>query len=176
MCWKAALTFGASYYQTRVEDLIQFDFGSLKNINIGRADIDGAEAYADWSNDWASLRVSYDWTQARNADTGEELIRRPEHSWRLDARLHPTRRFALALQWTYVGERRDVTYDDAGAFGSASGVVPSFNVGAIAATFDLDERAQVFARIDNVADERYEQPSAFVGSPRSVTVGLRARY
>lgn len=176
--WRAGanLTLGGSYYQTRIDDLIQYDFGALHNVNIGRADIDGAEAYAQWANAWASIRVSYDWTRARNAETGEQLVRRPEDAWRLDARLRPTRRLSLALQWAYVGARRDVAYDDAGAFVSGSGLVSAFNVGALSATYDIDETAQLFGRIDNIADERYEQPSAFAGAPRSVSVGLRARY
>jgi len=36
---------------------------------------------------WASLRVSYAYTDAQNADTGAELARRPRNSWRIDAHL-----------------------------------------------------------------------------------------
>ncbi len=170
------LTLGASYYRTRIDDLIEYDFAALQNINIGAANIDGDEIYAQWANTWASLRVRYDWLRARNADTGEPLLRRPENSWRLDAQVRPTSRLSLALQWSYVGARRDVVYDNVGAFVSASAPVSAFSLAAISATFDLDARAQLFGRIDNVADERYEQPSAFAGAPRSLTVGLRARY
>lgn len=168
---------GGSYYQTRIENLIEYDFPTLRNINVGEAEIDGAEAYIEAAaGARASLRLSYAWTDARNGLTGAPLLRRPEDAWRLDTRLNLSERLGLALSWTYVGDRRDVTYRDNGTFESSSGEVEAHAIGAIAATFDLDERAQLFARIDNVTDETYEQPAAFAGAPRAAFVGLRARY
>lgn len=177
--WRASdiVTFGASYYQTRIGDLIEYDFSQLKNVNVGRAAIDGAEAYVlltPAAN--ASLRIGYAWTDARNAESGQQLARRPRDAWRLEARWRFTGRLSAALQWTYVGARQDVIYDDSGAFTSASGRTPASNVGSVSATFDLDAHAQLFARIDNVSDEIYEQPSAFAGPPRTGTIGVRARF
>lgn len=177
--WRAndALRFGASYYQTRIENLIEYDFFQLMNVNVGEAEIDGVEAYAEVSaGDWAVLRASYAWTDATNGATGAQLARRPEDTWRLDARLRPTDRLTLAATWTYVGERTDVTYSDAGTFLTSNGVIDAFNVASLAATFDLDDRAQIFVRVDNVTDEAYEQPAAFAGAPRSVTFGVRAAF
>lgn len=177
--WRAldALSLGASYYQTRIDDLIEYDFGQLKNINIGRAKIDGAEAYIEErALSWGSLRLTYAYTDAKDAGTGAELARRPRNSWRVNAHVTPMERLGLDLSWTYVGARTDVTYDDGGNFVSGAGRAPSFNVGALAATFDLDTHAQLFARIDNITDETYEQPAAFAGAPRSVIAGVRARF
>jgi vitamin B12 transporter len=180
--WEAGADFrlgrfnaGASYYQTQIENLIEYDFFQLMNVNIGEAEIDGAEAYVEAApTDWASLRLAYAWTDARNGASGDELARRPEHAWRLDARVQSTERVGLALSWTYVGDRSDVTYDDSGAFAQVNGRVEGYDVGALSATFDLDERAQLFLRVDNVTDEVYEQPAAFAGPPRSILVGVRA--
>ena len=177
--WKAgeALTLGASYYQTRINDLINYDFALLKNVNIDRAKIDGAEANIDAHPfAWGALRLAYDYTDATNALTGAELTRRPRDSWRLDASITPMQRLAFALSWTYVGARTDVTYDNGGNFLSGSGRVPSYNVGALSATFDLNAHAQLFARIDNLTDQNYEQPAAFAGAPRNGMVGVRTRF
>lgn len=171
------LTLGGSYYETRVEDLIEYDFGLLQNINIGRADIDGAEAYVETAPvSWGSLRLAYAWTDPRNGITGAQLIRRPEHALRFDARVRPITPLELALTWSFVGERGDVTYDNAGVFLSGNGRVSSFHAGALAATYALNERAALFARVDNLTDETYEQPSAFAGAPRAFTFGIRASY
>jgi vitamin B12 transporter len=171
------VSVGGSYYRTRVENLIEYDFVALQNRNIGEAEIDGAEAYIEAApSEWAWLRLSYAWTDARNGQTGAPLLRRPQDAWRLDARAAPNERLGLALSWTYVGERRDVTYDDDGMFQLASGEVAAYSIGAVAATFDLDSRAQLFARIENVTDETYEQPAAFAGAPRAAFLGLRAKY
>lgn len=171
------LTLGGSYYQTRIEDMIDYNFGTLQNVNVGEASIDGAEAYIEAAPaSWASLRLVYAWTDARNELTDAPLARRPENAWRIDARVTPTERLALALSWDFIGERTDVTYRDNGTFESGNASVESFNVGALAVTFDLDERAQLFARVDNLSDETYEQPAAFAAAPRGTSVGVRARF
>lgn len=167
---------GGSYYRTRITDLIEYDFAVLQNVNIGRADIDGAEAYVEAAPaPWTSLRVAYSWTDAINGDTGEQLSRRPEHAWRIEGRIQPAEGFTLTAAWDHVGERTDVAYDDAGLFLSAMGTAEPYDVGAIAATFDVNADIQVFARVDNVTDETYEQPLAFASRPRAAVVGLRAR-
>jgi vitamin B12 transporter len=173
----SAATFGASYYQTRISNLIDYDFATLRNINVRRAAIDGAEAYVETAPAaWLTLRASYAWTDATDADTGAQLLRRPEHAWGLDADLRPAARARLHLAWRLVGERADVTYDDDGFFLSSSGRVPSYSVGALSGTYALTDRLEAFARIDNVADKTYEQPAAYAGAPRTGLVGVRAKF
>jgi vitamin B12 transporter len=172
-----AVQLGGSYYSTRIDNLIEYDFPTLQNINVGEAEIDGAEAYVEAApNSWTSVRLAYAWTDARNGLTGASLLRRPEDAWRLNVELRPLDRVTLALSWTYVGERRDVTYDDSGAFESSAGIIDAYAIGAVAATLHIDARSQLFARIDNIADTTYEQPAAFAGAPRAVFVGVRASY
>lgn len=168
---------GASYYQTRIDNLIEYDFGALQNINVGEARIDGAEVYIAFApTGWADFKLEYDWTDATNGDTGAQLARRPKDALSLHARLHPSARATLALTWTYVGDRTDVTYDDLGQFLSSAGRVDAYNLGAIAASYDLDAHAALFIRVNNVTDETYEQPAAFAGAPRNVLFGLRAKF
>lgn len=171
-----ALSAGASYYQTQIDDLIEYDFFSLRNVNIGEAQIDGAEAFIEAATERTSLRIAYAWTDAANGVTGQRLARRPEHTWRAELAFEATDRLGVIFSWTHVGERLDVTYDDDGTFSSSAGLVDGFHIGAIAATFDVSARLQTFARVDNVTDETYEQPAAFAGAPRAWTLGLRARY
>ncbi len=171
------LTLGASLYQTRVENQIEYVFSQSRNVNIKRASLDGAEFYAEAAaTSWARLRLAYAWTDARDDTNGRQLTRRPEHGWTLLARAQAGERLGLVFSWRYVGERADVTYDDAGAFVSGAGRTPGFGIGALAATFDVNQHAEMFARIDNITDETYEQPAAFAGAPRSATLGLRARF
>ncbi len=177
--WSAweTVSLGASYYKTRIADLIEYDFLQLKNLNVGEASIDGAEIYAQAAvAPWASLRASYTWTDARDAATGAPLARRPAHAWRLDVRVRPHERLALALSWSYFGARTDVAYANSGAFESGAGRAEAFNVGALSASFDLTARTQAFARIDNITDAAYEQPAAFAGAPRGGSIGIRTRF
>lgn len=170
-----AAQIGVTYYQMRIRDLIEYQFSELRNVNVGAAEIEGAEIRAQAApTSWATLRLAYAWTDARNGETGDRLLRRPEHAWSASVELRPTSRSSLVLAWSEVGVRRDVTYSDAGQFLSAYGVAPGWGIGSIAGAFDLTSEAQLFLRIDNITDEVYEQPAAFAGPPRAARIGLRA--
>ncbi len=174
---REGLRVGGSLFRTEISDLIEYDFGQMRNVNIGRAAIHGAEAYAEASAaEWASLRMTYAWTDARNALTDLRLARRPEHAWSLDLTVRPHDRLLLTAHWTRVGERTDVTYGDDGRFLSSAGIVEGFSTSALAATLELAGSTQIFMRIDNATDASFEQPAAFAGAPRNVTFGLRARF
>jgi vitamin B12 transporter len=171
------LGLGGSYYQTRITDLIEYDFAPRMNINVGAAEIDGAEAYVEATpTAWGFVRLAYAWTDARNGATGAPLARRPENTWRLETRISPTERASLALTWDFVGARTDVTYDGLGAFESGGGRAPGFALGALAAAYDITDHTALFARVDNLTDATYEQPAAFAGAARSVRVGMRASF
>ncbi len=168
---------GASYYATRIDNLIEYAFAQRRNLNVGEAEIDGAEFSLDAEpTGWAQLRLAYAWTDARNRRSGAPLPRRPAHNWRLDAHLQASEQLTLALAWTYVGARNDVTYDDAGNFLSASGQAEAYDFGALTATYQLNSASSVFLRVDNLADRNYEQPAAFAGPPRGWQVGLRSAF
>jgi vitamin B12 transporter len=177
--WRAhdAFRFSISYYQTEIDDLIEYKFSELRNVNIARAEIEGVEARATVQlRDRASVSLDYAWTDARNGETGARLARRSEHTLAINAELELSERLRLAASWRYVGERVDVIYDDAGAFVSANGETPAFDIGDAALRFALSENAEAFARVSNIADTAYEQPNAFAGAPRSFQFGIRARY
>jgi vitamin B12 transporter len=173
----AALNLGLSYYHSEIEDLIEYRFAELRNVNVGAAEISGAEAHIEFApTGWALLRFDYAWTDAVNDQTGARLARRPEHAWSLDANIEFSHRLRVSTTWSHVGERVDVIYDNAGAFVSAEGVAPAFDVVDLALRYALDRRAELFARVENLADEVYEQPNGFAGASQSFAIGVRARY
>jgi vitamin B12 transporter len=171
-----AISTGASYYQTRIDNMINYSFGDLQNINIDEAEIDGAEFYADVDVlPWASVRVDYAWTDAQDGATGVQLSRRPEHAAKVETTFRPTDRLSVALNWRYVGERNDTVYTPTGVF-AGTAEVDAYGVGGANVTFDLDENADLFVRVDNITDEEYEPVEAYAGAPRSGFVGVRARF
>lgn len=170
--------FGAVYFDSEIEDLIEnvFDFTTFtgQNRNVGRADIEGYEAHAGIAPvDGFEARVTYTYTDAVNAVTGERLLRRAPHRWTASARWTPTERVRLALDYVHVGQRRDVTYDDSGFFTGVGNVVEAYQLVNLSGEFALREDVQIFGAVKNLLDEAYEQPAAFAGAPRAVTVGLR---
>jgi vitamin B12 transporter len=173
------LTLGAAYYQTRTRDLIEYDFLSLENINIDRAAMDGVEAYVRYAPaSWASIRLAYDFTDARDlsAPGHPELLRRPRDLWKLEGEARPAPQWSIYASWTWVGARADFAFDDAGNGAFSPSLISAYDVGNLAITYDATDRIQVFARIDNLGDRRYEPTSGYAAAPRSAFVGVRARY
>jgi vitamin B12 transporter len=176
-----ALRVGASYYETEIENLIESVFDAetflSQNRNVGRADISGYELYAEADAvERLTLRVDYAYVDAQNADTGARLQRRPAHSWSAMARWQATGRASLSARYAHVGSRRDVVYDDDGFFVGSGLPVTSYDLVHLAGAFDVNANVQAFASLKNAFNETYEQPAAFAGAPRAVTVGVRARY
>ncbi|QGZ95000.1 TonB-dependent receptor domain-containing protein [Terricaulis silvestris] len=171
-----AISTGASYYQTRIDNMINYSFGDLQNINIDEAEIDGAEFYVDVDVlPWANVRVDYAWTDAQDGATGVQLSRRPEHGAKLETTFRPADRLSVAVNWRYVGARNDTVYTPTGVF-AGTAEVDSYSVGGGNVTFDLDDHAELFVRVDNITDEDYEPVEAYAGAPRSGFIGVRARF
>ncbi len=64
-------------YRTRVSNLITFAGTNYQAINIDRASMDGLELTASWNDGPWITHVMGDCDDARNALTGERLLRRP---------------------------------------------------------------------------------------------------
>ena len=175
-----ALAFGAAWYDGEIENLIEnvFDFGAFTgtNVNIGKADLSGVEVYARWTPvSVVTLSADYTYTDAINADTGARLLRRPEHAWSASVQWRPVKKAALSLRYTRAGERLDVTYDDDGFFIASGETVDGFGLVDLSGRYAVTDAVEVFAAANNLFDETYEQPAAFAGAPRTISVGLRWR-
>ena len=163
---------GGSIYQTRIDHLIDYDFGLSQNVNIDEAEIDGAEAYVEVAPlSWAQLRLGYAWTDARDGVTDAQLLRRPEQALTFDALFTPTDRVGVALRWSFVGERVDTLYTNDGQF-LGNGMAESYSLGTANLTYDLDDHAELFVRVENITDEEYEPVAAYAGAPRSGFAGV----
>jgi vitamin B12 transporter len=172
------LKLGATVYETRVRNLIDYDFAALSNINVDRARLRGLESFAEVRNDRASLRVNYTYTDARDVSAAgsPRLARRAPHIWSLDGRLDVTDKLGVNLGWTWISSRTDVLYDNGGFFLSGAGRTAGYDTGRVALTYALTDALDVYFSARNVADTGYEDPNAFRGAPRNVTLGLRGRF
>ena len=176
-----AVRFGATYFDSTIDELIEnvFDFVTFtgQNQNVGQAQIEGYEAFVDWrATDALRARADYTYTDAVNANTGDRLLRRPPHSWSASAQWSPIEIATLSLRYLYVGERTDVTYDDDGFFAAVGETIDSYEVVNLSGTLDLGDNLELFCAVNNLFDEEYEQPAAYAGAPRGVTLGLRGRF
>ena len=52
-------------------------------------------------------------------------------------------------------------------------VNPGYTVSGFGAEFEIQRRASIYFRADNIFDEVYESALGFPGTPRNAVVGLR---
>lgn len=167
-------SFGATYYRNDITNLIQFVVlgpGLFSNANIGQAKIDGYEAFVAATLDerW-KVRLDYTETNARNAATNLELIRRPRHKWTATAIWQATPQWSFAGSYIRVSQWQD--FDRASSLQVAA---PGYSVINVATNYVIDRNSELFGRIDNLFNENYQVPFGWMRPGRTILGGVRVK-
>ncbi|WP_439577448.1 TonB-dependent receptor plug domain-containing protein [Elioraea sp.] len=164
----------ATWFRTRITDLIADDPSFTTRINVGKANIEGVETALDVTvAPWLALRAGYTWTVAQDGDTGLQLLRRPRHQGSLGATIQADPRFSITPEVLLFGPTADVIYADSGAF-LGRGRNPGGVVVNLTARWRATETVELFALGRNITNSRYEPANAFVVPGAAVLVGVRA--
>jgi len=159
-----------TYFRNDYENLIDFTF-SRGYINIGRALSRGVEAEAEVRPlQDLSLSVLLTYLDAKDAVTGERLLRRPRNTLSLSAHYDFPGRWSASLSYDYAGDRRDVDYS---ALSAVPVVLPPYSLLNGVLTYLAGPGIQVFARVDNALNARYEMVSGYGTPGASFQMGVR---
>lgn len=159
----------ATVYRLKVEDQISFFFDTTTfdsyYVNIAETATDGVEleGRAALVNGF-DLSLAYAWTDAKDETTGARLLRVPEHAG------------SVTLGWT--GDRLSgaLTVRAEGDQDDSGGVREGFVTANVNAAYDLTDHITLTARVENLADEHYQQVLGYGEPGRSGYVGIRLRY
>jgi len=166
------LRLGATWFHNAIRNLIDANAAGDSLANIGAATTYGAETFIAFApSARLKLRADYTYTVARDDETGETLLRRPRHKASLAAAWRGPGRLGISGSVLYVGSWVD---------GNRSFSIPRLNARAyvvanIAAAYDLGRGVELFARIDNLLDRRYEDPVGFQRPGLGAFAGVRVR-
>jgi vitamin B12 transporter len=169
------MRIGATYFRNTITDLIEFSFDPVTFtstvINVGAAETSGIEAFAAVDlSDTVRLRADYTYTAATNEVTGADLLRRPRHKAALALGWQALPPLLVTTTLRYVGERADV---DRVTFATVD--QPGFVTVDVAGEYALDQRVSLIGRVDNILDERYDDPNGFLRPGLGAYVGVRVR-
>jgi vitamin B12 transporter len=166
-------TAGATWFRNDIKNLIATDPVTFSTVvNIGKAHTQGVELFAKWRvMETLNLRADYTYTDAIDGTTGLELLRRPRNKASLNAGWRFLPQAGLDATLLYVGPWIDGSRDFSIPRLKTDGYVTM----DVAAHYDLDERFTLFARADNLFDERYENPVGFLGPERAFYAGVQAK-
>ncbi len=186
--WNDRVSLGATYFREELEDEINgFAFDpetflfTAENLD-GTSERQGVEVSA-LARISATLRFSgsYTYTDATQPDglTGEDTreIRRPRHSaslngdWRfLDSRA------GLNVNVAYVGAQDDTFFEVTPPFGTRTVDLDSYYLASVAASYRLTEQASVYARVENLLDEDYENVYGYNTPGIGAYAGIRLTF
>ncbi|HEY0927426.1 TonB-dependent receptor plug domain-containing protein [Brevundimonas sp.] len=159
----------ATVYHLGVEDQITYFFDTTTfdsyYINIAETATDGVELEGRaLLGGGFDLSLAYAWTDAQDETTGARLLRVPEHSG------------SATLGWT--GDRLSgaLTVRAEGDQDDSGGVREGFVTANVNAAYELTDHVTLTARVENLADDHYQQVRGYGEPGRSGYVGIRLRY
>lgn len=148
-------------------------------VNAGLARAQGVEASAKVKlvrdEPWIKsldLQFQYTYTSTDDLTSGQNqntrLPKWPLNQWSTILSYQPIEAVRANLEGRYVGQR----YNNVGNTQS----IPSFLIWNFSATYDVNKQIQLYTRVDNIFNEKYEEV-LFFGTPiRSVFGGVRMNF
>jgi vitamin B12 transporter len=167
------LRLGLTYFRNAFRDLIDFDY-VLGYVNIGRARTSGVEISAE-SRPFGpagplTFRAAYTRLAARDEASGAPLLRRPHDKFSADLQARVRGRFDLAAFFLYVGKRID---RDFSATPYETVVLPAYGLVGASATASLRSGIDLFVRLDNILNSRYETVWGYGTPGFTLNAGIR---
>ena len=161
----AAGEVSLTYFDQDTTNLITFSFGIGGYENIATATSSGFELESSYAiSDWLGASLSYANIDAKDG-TGARLVRVPEHSADLTFSVSPEGPWSGSVLLRYNGEEQD-----------PNGVVDSWSRVDLTASFDVNESLALYARLENLLDEDYQQIIGYGTPGRSGFLGARFSF
>ncbi len=163
--------FGLTAFEARQRNLIDFDFATFKDVNVGRARSRGVEGEASVRSHLLFVRANATYLDARDLTNDVPLERRPRKSANLVVMLTPDSRWTLALTERYVGDRPDV---DPVTFATRTN--PGYVRTDLAASWAWSPRLSPYARVENATDRKYAEALGFPAPGRTFVGGVAVHF
>lgn len=156
----------AALYRNDIDNMIQWTLVTPPwtgyNQNIAEVRIDGLELGYDYSGKALNLHLGGNWQNPEDRNTGESLLRRAQQSLNARADYH-VGNWSFGGDILYSGKRQD--------FGGIT--LDSYTLVNLNASYQLNKRWQLFAKLENAFDEDYELASGYNTQGRAGFLGIR---
>lgn len=158
------LELGATYFNQDIENLINFSAGSY--FNVAEVETRGVELYGDYQiADWLNISANYALIDAEDKSIDGQLARIPERSGDMTFALTPAGPLSGALHIRYNGDEND-----------ANGEVAAWTRIDVSAGYEISPSVELFARVENLFDEEYQQILGYGTPGTSGSLGFRFKY
>ena len=164
--FKKFSTVGMSYFENAFSNLIQANAAPYVNQNVNKARVNGIETFMEMRplTD-LTLRSSYTYQDAKDLDTGNQLLRRPRNKASFDSDYRFLEKAHVHVNVLMVGQKAD--YDS---------TVAGYVMLNFAGSYDVHKNVQIFGRIDNVLNKQYQEVYGYGTSSVAGYGGVKLSY
>lgn len=166
---QGALTLGITYFDYDIKDKFIFDLPNNTYANEERYFSQGFESYARLQvTNAVDLSLAHTYAYAEYIG-GVKAERVPENTYSLTVNWETLRnQLTLSATGLYVDSQLSLRGDTVS--------MPSYSVINVAGTFSLSETLELWARIDNLFDEYYQEVFSYETPGFSVYGGVKIRF
>lgn len=165
---KASLSL--TYFRNSIRNLIVFDPNLFLLQQINQARTQGLETAFQWNPcDSFGFNAQYTYLDADDLTAGKRLVRRPRHTLSGDVWVKPVTNLRLGLGALYIIDRED-------GFGAAQRDVEDYLRLRLTASYEVCKNCELFARIENILGERYQEVLGFPAMRTGAYAGIRLRF
>jgi vitamin B12 transporter len=123
-----------------------------------------------------SLGAAYTFTDARDPN-GMREVRRPPHSARADVGyVSPDGRATANLAVVYNGAMKDLAFEQSAPFGQQRVLLDSYWIVNATASYKLQPGVELFGRVENLFDARYQEVFGFQSAPITALAGFKLTF
>jgi vitamin B12 transporter len=170
-------SIAATWFHTNVRNLIETEFYPVyTTINVETARLEGVETTLRWRPaHWLAADLTYTYTDARDTQTGQLLLRRPYNTASATLTAHPSPALTIVPQLSIIGSDIDALVNNQGfPIGNGpkrGGILLNLNT-----AYQLNPTWRLFAWAKNITDSHYEPASGYASPGASFLAGIRAAY
>jgi vitamin B12 transporter len=175
------LKVGATAFRRDTRNQIDFVFCASASLceqrpfgyydNIARTRSEGVEVFVEARpTDRLTFLANYSLIDAKNRLTGGTLLRRPKHSVNASIDWNAWNRVKLGASVQAVSDSNDSDFE---TFNPTS--LDGYTIASVRAAVPIGDRFEVFGRIENLFDAKYEVVSGYGTFGRNAHVGVRVK-
>lgn len=173
---KQGSRFEIIYFDQTIEDSIFFDLAGFSGYlqDVGQSTSDGVELIADIKiNDTFRIHTNYTYNQTKDT-LGKQRLRRPKNMANLGFD-YQVDNLTLSANLRLVEDFVDVVFD-ATSFASVTQPQKNYQIFDISARYRVNLSLTVFARVENLFDENYQDLAAFNTAGETPHIGLKYQF
>ncbi|UCD15061.1 MAG: TonB-dependent receptor [Candidatus Omnitrophota bacterium] len=163
------LSLGAAYFHNDFKNLISYNSSTSKYENINKAKTKGVELEFSFKPiETLKIGSNYTYTKTKNKDTGKKLTRRPQNQIGFNINWAYSQKGNLNLGTSYTGHRWNNSAN--------TRKIKHYVKMDISTSYNLSDNIQIFGRIENVFDRKYQEVLGYATPGRSFYGGSKVVF